>query len=83
LWDRRGAMMHEKYRTDRLLSRVATSAHLAQLCWCIANAPAWASGRDVYEQWYLFDDVWAAGNPHLAAGILRFATRWDVLSPPG
>jgi hypothetical protein len=83
LWDRRRTMMHEKYRTNSLLSRVASSGHLAQLCWCVANAPTWAFGRNVYNQWYLFDDLWASGNPDLAAGILRFATRWDVLTPEG
>jgi hypothetical protein len=27
------------------------------------------------------DDVWASAHPELAAGLLRFARRWDVLSP--
>ncbi|SRR6266508_2272663 len=30
-----------------------------------------------YEQWYLFDDVWAAGHPELAASLLRYASAWD------
>jgi hypothetical protein len=30
-----------------------------------------------YEQWYLFDDVWAAGHPELAASLLRYAISWD------
>jgi hypothetical protein len=30
-----------------------------------------------YEQWYLFDDVWAAGHPDLAASLLRYASSWD------
>jgi hypothetical protein len=79
LWERRGEMRHEKYLPNWQLCRVSTSDHLAQLCWCIANAPEWAYRRNVYNQ-YLFDDRWVSGNPELAAGLLRFATRWDVLS---
>ena len=30
-----------------------------------------------YQQWYLFDDVWAAGHPELAASLLRYAIDWD------
>jgi hypothetical protein len=30
-----------------------------------------------YEQWYLFDDVWAAGHPELASSLLRYASSWD------
>jgi hypothetical protein len=40
----------------------------------------WFTPRDTYEQWILFDDLWAAAKPTLAAGLLTFATRWDVLS---
>jgi hypothetical protein len=30
-----------------------------------------------YHQWFLFDDVWAASHPELAASLLRYATHWD------
>ena len=54
--------------TDR--SRVVDTKHLAQ---------ALVHVHDLfgYEQWYLFDDVWAAGHPELAASLLRYASWWD------
>jgi hypothetical protein len=36
--------------------------------------------RDLFHQWFLFDDLWAAAHPALADGVLKFARRWDVLS---
>jgi uncharacterized protein (TIGR02996 family) len=36
--------------------------------------------HDVFDQWILFDDLWASAHPVLADALLRFATRWDVLS---
>ena len=30
-----------------------------------------------YQQWYLFDDMWAAAHPDLAASLLRYATSWN------
>ena len=30
-----------------------------------------------YQQWFLFDDVWAASHPELAASLLRYAIDWD------
>jgi uncharacterized protein (TIGR02996 family) len=35
---------------------------------------------DWYDQYIFFDDRWAAAHPTLAAGILTFASRWDVLT---
>ena len=37
--------------------------------------------RDLYHQWVFFDDLWAGAHPELANSVLRFAARWDVLSP--
>jgi uncharacterized protein (TIGR02996 family) len=51
--------------------------HLAQLC---LHTDRWGE-RDLYHQWLLFDDRWAAAHPDLANAVLRFARRWDVLSP--
>lgn len=25
-----------------------------------------------YQQWFLFDDLWAAAHPHLAESLLRY-----------
>ncbi|MCI0460728.1 MAG: TIGR02996 domain-containing protein [Gemmataceae bacterium] len=49
--------------------------HLAQMC-------VQRDGEEgaIHDQWILFDDVWAAGQPDLANSILCFAERWDVLS---
>jgi len=30
-----------------------------------------------YAQWFIFDDVWAASHPELAASLLRYAIDWD------
>ncbi|MGV9770450.1 hypothetical protein [Streptosporangium sp. NPDC003464] len=32
-----------------------------------------------HQQWFLFDDVWAAGNADLARSLLRYAHGWDPL----
>lgn len=33
-----------------------------------------------YDHWFIFDDLWGAAHPDLADALLRYATRWDVLS---
>lgn len=33
-----------------------------------------------YDQWLMFDDVWASGNEALAQSILAYAWRYDVLT---
>jgi hypothetical protein len=30
-----------------------------------------------HQQWYLFDDVWAAARPELAASLMRYAAGWN------
>ncbi|GAB2790250.1 hypothetical protein GCM10027199_77830 [Amycolatopsis magusensis] len=32
-----------------------------------------------YQQWYLFDTLWAATHPNLAQSLLRYAHHWDPL----
>lgn len=32
-----------------------------------------------YQQWFLFDDRWAAAHPALARSLLRFGVQWDPL----
>jgi hypothetical protein len=61
---------------DASKSLVGTSDHLAQLCLHVGN---WF-GKDLYHQWIIFDDQWAGEHRDLAEGILRYATRWDVLT---
>jgi uncharacterized protein (TIGR02996 family) len=50
--------------------------HLIQVCKHIQTF----GSDDLYHQWILFDDLWAAAHPSLANGILTFASCWDVLS---
>jgi uncharacterized protein (TIGR02996 family) len=35
---------------------------------------------DDFDQWFLFDDLWGSAHPALANSLIRWATRWDVLS---
>ncbi len=53
------------------------SPHVAQLCW--HNGTVW--GKNCFEHWALFDDLWAAANPDLANSLIRQLDRWDVLAP--
>ncbi|GAA4935404.1 hypothetical protein HD597_010258 [Nonomuraea thailandensis] len=36
-------------------------------------------GRDLFDQWFFFDDRWAGANPDLAASLIWFAYHWDPL----
>lgn len=63
-------------RHDPSKSLVAVDRHAAQIC---LHTARWDS-VDLWHQWIFFDDRWAAGQPDLANGILRFANRWDVLT---
>jgi hypothetical protein len=54
----------------------AASEHLVQAC-----VDGSGTADPYYGQWYFFDDVWASAQPDLANALLRFASRWDVLSP--
>jgi uncharacterized protein (TIGR02996 family) len=69
------------------LDRVKVTPHMAQACKHeergMDRSPLGRSARDSYTQWIYFDDRWAAANPTIASGLLRFAARWDVLSPEG
>ncbi len=66
------------------LDLVKATAHLAQACKHDGRYPD-APGdeltaADRFEQFTFFDDRWAAAHPTLAAGVLTFASRWDVLT---
>jgi uncharacterized protein (TIGR02996 family) len=69
---------------DPSLDRVKVTPHMAQACKHEGRWPEatflWFTPSDSYTQWVYFDDCWVAANPTLAAGIARFAARWDVLS---
>ena len=65
----------QKHGFDPSKARVSTADHIAQLC------PHTGWEDEMYHQWFLFDDLWAGGHPDLAEGLLRFAKRWDVLTP--
>lgn len=55
---------------DLARSKSACSSHLLQLSrwedWC-------------FNQWFVFDDLWASANPNLASSLLHYATNWDPL----
>ena len=43
----------------------------------IAQMSMHASAFFGHQQWYLFDDVWAAARPELAASLMRYAASWN------
>jgi hypothetical protein len=43
----------------------------------IAQMSMHASGFFGHQQWFLFDDVWAATHPDLAASLMRYAASWN------
>lgn len=57
------------HEPDAARSRVSDSEHLVQALVHVHEVFG-------YEQWYLFDDVWAAGHPKLASSLLRYASSW-------
>jgi hypothetical protein len=57
-------------------SLIHVEEHLAQIC----LDGSWTD-EPYFGQWLFFDDLWASAHPDLAGAILRFALRWDVLSP--
>ena len=72
-----------KHRRPRL-DCVKVTPHMAQVCkheGRYPNAPSdELMGNDSFEQFIFFDDRWAAAHSALAAGVLTFASRWDVLT---
>jgi uncharacterized protein (TIGR02996 family) len=64
----------EKTRNPRK-DRVVVQTHVAQ-----ASKHVGRRGKeDLYHHFVFFDDLWANAHPHLAAGLLRAASRWDPL----
>jgi hypothetical protein len=64
----------ERNRRDPARSRIHATQHLAQAAIHVDRVFG-------YERWYLFDDLWAAAHPDLAASLLRCATAWDPFEP--
>ncbi|GAA3456053.1 hypothetical protein [Dactylosporangium matsuzakiense] len=55
------------------LSRLRADTHVAQLAMHCSEFFG-------FQQWYLFDTVWADAHPELASSLLRYATGWDPLA---
>lgn len=49
--------------------------HIAQMCMHTSSSFG-------YQQWFLFDDLWAAKYPSLAKNLLRYNHQWDILETP-
>jgi hypothetical protein len=64
----------EKLRTAPH-SLIHVENHLAQICLDVSY-----SEKPYYAQYIFFDDLWASAHADLANALLRFASRWDVLS---
>ncbi|WP_432968408.1 hypothetical protein [Dactylosporangium sp. CA-233914] len=57
-------------------SRVHLEPHVAQVARHIDDFFG-------YDQWFLFDNRWAAANRDLARSLLRYAAQWDPFAPNG
>jgi uncharacterized protein (TIGR02996 family) len=71
---------------DPKKSLIHVEEHVAQLCrhvasWKLDTRSYRRHRHDLYHQWIFFDDLWASAEPDLAHAILRYARRWDVLTP--
>jgi hypothetical protein len=53
-------------------SRIEASDHIVQMAIYLSEPLG-------YQQWFLFDDVWAGAYPALAQSLVRYATHWDPL----
>ncbi|MET8083300.1 hypothetical protein [Micromonospora sp. NPDC005237] len=53
-------------------SRIEVDEHLAQVTMHCGQSFG-------YQQWFLFDTVWAAAHPDLAQSLLRYGNHWDPL----
>lgn len=56
------------------LCRVRCRPHVAQLCLHVDAVLG-------YQQWFFFDDRWAAAHPELARSLLWYSHSWDPLAP--
>ncbi|GGO81578.1 hypothetical protein [Nonomuraea cavernae] len=58
------------YGRDPGRSLIHVGDHLAQMC-VHTDEPFG------HRQWFLFDDIWAAAHPGLAASLIHYAFHWD------
>jgi hypothetical protein len=54
-------------------SRIQVGGHLAQMAMHCDETFG-------FQQWYLFDSLWVAAHPALAASLIHYAADWDPLS---
>ncbi|WIM93413.1 hypothetical protein ACTOB_005390 [Actinoplanes oblitus] len=54
-------------------SLIQVGGHLAQMAMHCSDTLG-------FQQWYLFDSLWVASHPDLAASLTHYATDWDPLS---
>lgn len=57
---------------DASLTRIELGEHIAQVAQHVSKSFG-------YQQWFLFDDCWAAAHPGLARSLLRYGVSWDPL----
>lgn len=57
---------------DATLTKIELGEHIAQVAQHVSKFFG-------YQQWFLFDDRWAAAHPGLARSLLRYGTSWDPL----
>jgi hypothetical protein len=55
---------------DPVRSVIDVTEHIAQMSMHVSSFFG-------HQQWYLFDDVWAAAHPELAASLMRYAASWN------
>jgi uncharacterized protein (TIGR02996 family) len=81
---RSDACVFDSSKRKPTLDCVKVTPHLAQASkheGYYSKKPAKGlTADDLFSQFIFFDDRWAAAHPTLAAGILTFASQWDVLS---
>jgi len=58
---------------DAALTKIEVAAHIAQVAQHVSK-------HFGHQQWFLFDDRWAATHPALARSLLRYGVSWDPLS---
>ena len=57
---------------DATLTKIEVSEHIVQVAQHVSRSFG-------YQQWFLFDDRWAAAHPGLARSLLRYGMSWDPL----
>ncbi len=61
-----------KVRRNIDRTKIVVGDHIAQMS-------LWTNETYGYQQWFLFDDRWAAAHEDLACSLLRYASGWDPL----